>query len=243
MPPNTWVPYCGSAPLPAELMLRWNVDGVVLTLAACAAAAFLVLRRRRGFQPVRYAAAMAALVVIFVSPLCALSSALFSARVVHHLILILVAAPLIAGAMPKTLPAKGGVILWALVQALLVWVWHTPAAYEAALSHPAVYWLMQATLGAAAVGFWSAVRRSTTPAAVSALILAMLPMGLLGAVLTLSPVAFYAPHVFTTAAWGLSPAEDQQLGGLIMWAPAAGVYLAAALAIFHRTLRAEGRPA
>jgi putative membrane protein len=57
---------------------------------------------------------------------------------------------------------------------------------------------------------------------------------LLGALLTFADRAVYAPHLLTTGAWGLSPLEDQQAAGLIMWAPAAAVYLAAALLVLGR---------
>ncbi|MDQ8028281.1 MAG: cytochrome c oxidase assembly protein [Brevundimonas sp.] len=59
-------------------------------------------------------------------------------------------------------------------------------------------------------------------------------MGLLGALLTFADDALYAPHLLTTLAWGLTPLEDQQTAGLIMWAPAAALYLAAALIILGR---------
>jgi putative membrane protein len=234
---ETWSPYCGPAPSPGNLLTHWNFDIIVGMLAGIAMCFFLALRNRPGFCARRYIAAMAAGFIVFVSPLCALSAALFSARVIHHLLLVLVAAPLLAGSLPKTLPFAGGVLFWTALQALVLWFWHAPAAYGAALSDSAIYWVMQATLVGASVGFWTVIRRSTIPAAVSGLIVAMLPMGLLGAVLTLAPAPFYAPHFFTTESWGLSPLEDQQLGGLIMWAPAAGVYLAAALVVFSRTLR------
>jgi len=54
-------------------------------------------------------------------------------------------------------------------------------------------------------------------------------MGLLGALITFAGAPLYAPHAVSTLAWGLTPLEDQQLAGLIMWAPAAVFYLAAAL--------------
>ena len=60
--------------------------------------ALMLARSRAGM------AAVAVLVVAFVSPLCALSAALFSARVVHHLLLVAVAAPLIALAWPTRRP-------------------------------------------------------------------------------------------------------------------------------------------
>jgi putative membrane protein len=64
----------------------------------------------------------------------------------------------------------------------------------------------------------------------------MLQMGLLGALIALAPTALYAPHLATTAAWGLSPLEDQQLAGLIMWIPAGGIYLAAAVGAARKAL-------
>ncbi|MDP2780641.1 cytochrome c oxidase assembly protein, partial [Devosia sp.] len=45
-------------------------------------------------------------------------------------------------------------------------------------------------------------------------------MGLLGALLVFAPQPLYLPHLATTLAFGVSPVDDQQLGGLIMWVPA-----------------------
>src|SRR5690606_9227535 len=93
-----------------------------------------------------------------------------------------------------------------------------------------------ASLLGAAVWFWSGVRHARAPAAVGALLATMVQMGLLGALITFAGQPLYAPHLAATLAWGLSPLEDQQAAGLIMWAPAAGFYLAAALAILGRRL-------
>ena len=49
--------------------------------------------------------------------------------------------------------------------------------------------------------------------------------GLLGALLTFAGRPLYAAHLSTTAAWGLTPLEDQQLAGLIMWIPASLIHL------------------
>jgi putative membrane protein len=49
----------------------------------------------------------------------------------------------------------------------------------------------------------------------------------------------YSPHFLTTEPWGLSAIEDQQLAGLIMWAPSAGLYLGAALFVAQRWLKRE----
>ena len=49
----------------------------------------------------------------------------------------------------------------------------------------------------------------------------------------------YPAHFATTSAWGLTPLEAQQIAGLIMWAPAAAVYLFVALRLVGRMMRAE----
>jgi len=56
--------------------------------------------------------------------------------------------------------------------------------------------------------------------------------GVLGALLTFTQKLWYPTYSQTTSPWGLSPMEDQQLGGLIMWVPAGLVYIAAGLALF-----------
>ncbi|MBV8571913.1 MAG: cytochrome c oxidase assembly protein, partial [Acidobacteriaceae bacterium] len=61
--------------------------------------------------------------------------------------------------------------------------------------------------------------------------------GILGALLTFAPRLWYPIYNNTTVAWGLTPLEDQQIGGLIMWVPASLVYLAAGLALFAAWMR------
>lgn len=223
-----WIPYCGPAPGPGDW--RWNLDPVLLV--ALAAAAALVLWRCRGRERLFGLAAVTVLVVVFVSPLCAISSALFSIRTVHHVLLVAVAAPLIAWALPDR--RAGSLTLATAMQAVIFWAWHAPLAYGAALSSDLVYGLMQVSLLASSVWFWMGVRRASAPSAVGHLLVAMVAMGLLGALLTFAEQAIYAPHLMTTQAWGLTPLEDQQTAGLIMWAPAAAIYLAAALIILGR---------
>ena len=50
------------------------------------------------------------------------------------------------------------------------------------------------------------------------------------------PRAFYAPHALTTMAWGLTPLQDQQLGGSIMWVPGCIVFLVVAMFGLRRVL-------
>lgn len=224
-----WTPYCGPGATPGDLLARWNVDPVLLLVLGMAA---VVLWRRSA--PATAWCALGVLALVFVSPLCALSSALFSARTVHHVLLVAVAAPLAAWSLPGGRPLN---LPFATIAAATVfWAWHAPGAYAWALSGDAGYWLMQTSLGATALWFWLAVRAARPLAAVSALLVSTVQMGLLGALLTLAGQAVYAPHAATTWAWGLDPLRDQQAAGLIMWAPAAGIYLWAGLAILGRRL-------
>lgn len=207
--------------------MRWNLDPYLL--AALVLASALLGRRRSG------AAAIFVLAVAFVSPLCALSSALFSARVVHHLLLVAVAAPLVAWAKPAGRRRNAGLAF--AVSTVILWAWHVPAAYDLALSHVGVYWLMQLSLLASAAWFWRAVfAADRSPVEALGLVVAgFAQMGMLGAVLTLAPGPLYEAHAVAPLAWGLSPLADQQLGGLLMWVPSAVPYAIAAGASARRS--------
>lgn len=204
--------YCGPAPDPGAIWAHWNLDP--LLLATLAVLALSLGRSRAG------AAAVAVLVVAFVSPLCALSAALFSARVIHHLLLVAVAAPLIALALPsRTL--RGSTPLFVISTGVL-WLWHLPQAYDAAMANMGLYWVMQVTLLGSATAFWWVVLAPGQPTGQAGLTIlaAYMQMGLLGALLTFAPDTLYALHQIAPLAWGFSPLADQQLGGLIMWVPA-----------------------
>jgi putative membrane protein len=227
-----WLPYCGPGATPADLAARWNLDPILL--ATFVLLGLLIWRRGLDRRAGLRIAALALAIVIFVSPLCALSSALFSARTVHHVLLVAAAAPLLAWSLPLKPPPS--LTAATLISIAVFWGWHAPGAYAFALSHDAAYWLMQLSLAASALWFWMAVRSASTLAAVGALLVATIQMGLLGALLTLADAAVYAPHLATTAAWGMTPLEDQQAAGLIMWAPAAAIYLVTALVMLGRRI-------
>ena len=70
-----------------------------------------------------------------------------------------------------------------------------------------------------------------SPGAVIALFTTAVHTSLLGALLTFSDRLWYPIYAPATAAWGLTPLEDQQLAGLIMWIPGGLAYLIAALAL------------
>ena len=237
-----WAPYCGAAPGPGEWLSRWNFDPLLLTGIA---ALFLLVWTAGPDTPNRrrsLGTALALALLVFVSPFCALSSALFSARVVHHLLLTVALAPLLVFALPAERTRwPGSLAFWTAVQAFAFWLWHSPSLYAQALSSHSIYWLMQLTLAGTAAGFWASLRRSGEPAAVAALLVTTVQMGLLGALITFATMPLYAPHLSTTLPWGLTALEDQQVAGLIMWAPAAAFYLAAALFVVQRWLAREER--
>ena len=125
-------------------------------------------------------------------------------------------------------------------------VWHVPALYDLAVDYDYVHLFEHATLFVTGLGLWwvlVAVRwQARSGLAVLYLFVVGLPMGALGALLTLAPEPIYAAHLATTASWGLTPLEDQQLAGGIMWVPGGIIYLAAASVLFIRWL-AAGPPA
>lgn len=231
---NSWTPYCGAAPTPSGWVSHWNFDPVVLLVAGLLALwSFAHRAREMSFK----LSALACVTVLFVSPLCALGSALFSARVIHHLILTTILAPLIVGGLSlhrRHMP--GSLAVLTAIQALTFWAWHAPQLYAAALGNDAVFWLMQVTITGTAVLWWAKLRQAPSAAAVAALLATMVQMGLLGALLTFANTALYPPHWLTTRAWGLTPLEDQQIAGLVMWAPASAIYLLVALTILYRAL-------
>ena len=217
-------PYCGPAPVPETLLAAWNLDPVLIAaMATVGAVGAWRLRgapdagRRRSFG---LAACVA--VLAFLSPLCALSVALFAARGLHHLLLIFALAPALAIAFPWRHAARTPALL---ALSIALWAWHVPAVYAAAWDHVPVYWTMQAALILTAWAFWSAILspggRALGARLGAGLHLAALAgqMGLIGAILTFAPRLLYPEHLGLTEAFGLGPLGDQQLAGLVMWVP------------------------
>jgi putative membrane protein len=208
--------YCGPPPVPGLVWSRWNLDPALV--AGLLTLSLAIGRSRPG------AAAIAALLIAFVSPLCALSAALFAARAVHHVLLVAVAAPLVALACPGR--RAGAAPIHLALSTAFLWGWHLPAAYDLALSNLVAYWVMQATLFGPAVLFWRAVLapEADAPAALLLVTGAYVQMALLGALLTFGPQPLYEIHRTAPLAFGLAPLADQQFGGLVMWVPGALPY-------------------
>jgi putative membrane protein len=234
--PDTMIAYCGPAAVPDDLWIRWNVDP--LLIAIFAALALAVVRSRSSDTRAGWGA-IVLMLVIFVSPLCALSSALFSVRVLHHVLLIAAVAPLLAQAFPQRRAGAASLVVLVVAHAVILWLWHTPGPYAWGLASVPAYWLMQISLLGSAWLLWRAI---LAPAAQSGLALVALvatigQMGLLGALIVFAPRPLYPLHVASTAAWGVTPLADQQLAGLLMWVPAILPYLGVGLWIAWSSLR------
>jgi putative membrane protein len=134
---------------------------------------------------------------------------------------------------------------WSL-HALAIWLWHAPILYQSTLQNELVHTLQHASfLGTGLLFWWALLRRCDghlgRPAAVLYLFTTSVHTTVLGALLTFSSQVWYPIYTPGTTAWGLTPLEDQQLAGLIMWVPAGLAYLIAALAVGASWLQ-ESRP-
>jgi putative membrane protein len=239
--------------------------GPALTLAVGGAlyAGGLARLRARGRRvpAVELAAALAGGLVVaaaLLSPLDRLAATLFSAHMVQHTLLTVVAAPLLALARPlavvaAALPPRsaaarallrwqpGPAVAWA-AHGLALWAWHVPPLYAWALARPPLHALEHATLLATAVILWWAVSRQRRPLAGALwLFTTALHTSVLGALVTLAPRPWFSAHAPGGA--GLTGLEDQQLAGLVMWVPAGTLLTGFALALLAAWFRHAERRA
>lgn len=184
-------------PLPEDIWLRWNRDPIFILTLGLVAWAFLQGVRNlwlragtgrviRHWQVLAFILALVALFVAFVSPLEALATALFSAHMVQHLLLVLVAAPfLVLGAplvpllwaLPKPVRRKTArywkrvnaipkiwhgltqpLLVWFLY-ATVLWLWHLPYLYQLALERVWIHEIEHITfLGTALLWWWIVIQ-------------------------------------------------------------------------------------
>jgi putative membrane protein len=230
------LPYCGSAPAPGELLARFNFDPRLIIALSLICAWQLMAIRKRGGGPTAVCAASGWVVAAaaLLSPLCALSVALFSARIAQDVILTLVAAPLIAMGLTRVHASSRSWSLWMSATAFFValWFWHMPVPYEATFTSVWVYWVMHTTLFGTSLLLWRNLLHHSPRQTGQVLVagqFTFVHMGLLGAVLALADRPLFPWHLLTTESWGLTPLQDQQLGGTIMWVPGMVLFLWATL--------------
>ncbi|MDB6009701.1 MAG: hypothetical protein JWL65_1951 [Gammaproteobacteria bacterium] len=234
------LPYCGTPPSPGELLGRFNLDPLLIGALFALTVIHVASghdRRHRTYAACGWLTAT----IAFLSPLCALSVALFSARIAQHMILLLVAAPLIALGWPTRRPATDseGRTVWvaAGVFMMALWGWHMPAPYDATFTSAVLYWTMHITLFGSGIVLWRELLNHPAWRIAPVLIVGLLTsvqMGLLAAILTLARRPLFFPHLTTTQIWGLTPLQDQQLGGILMWVPGILLFLWAAIRSLRR---------
>ena len=263
--------------------LGWNWDPWILTMLALAALGYIrgLSRmnravRSRIFGWVRcaaFAAGVATLFAALISPLDALDDQLFSAHMVQHLVLMMVAPPLLVAGRPamawlwafrlSTRRAIGRlwirtglrtvahalmapIVVWLLCTAAL-WFWHLPGPYGWALASEPVHALEHTCFFLTSLMFWSLVleplsrRRLDYGPALLFVATFGVQNGLLGALLTFAGHPLYVAYLPTTASWGMTPLEDQQLSGLIMWIPASLIHLVTLGILFVAWMHAAER--
>lgn len=216
-----------------------------------------------------FAAGWAILFAALVWPLAGYTEGLFSAHMVQHELMMVAAAPLLVLGRPLAmwtwaLPARsraaaarpfrsrGFAGVWnalasplgaTIVHAAAIWVWHVPRVFELSEASAAAHALQHVAFFATGVLFWWALlkpaRGARIGAAVGCLFITMLHTGALGVLLTFSGEVWYSSATSHAHALGLTPLEDQQLGGLVMWVVGSLPYVAAALALAARWLRAD----
>jgi len=228
-PPFAWT----SGAIHADVLLGAGL------LATAYAVAWTRGPRGRATQPLRFLAGLTALLAALNGPLHDLSDYyLFSAHMVQHLILTLVFPPLLLYGTPawviRPLIRPRGVLRFArwatrpLVAGALfsvpITLWHFPQFYEAALQHHPLHIVQHLVFLATAVIMWWPVLspmpdlpRASYGTQLLYLFALGLPMSLAGALITLADGVLYPFYVSAPRVWGLTPAADQQLGGLLMW--------------------------
>ena len=127
-----------------------------------------------------------------------------------------------------------------------IWLWHIPALFEAALLNNVLHWLQHFTFLSTGLLFWWALlfgrarHRGYGTAAVY-LFATATHTGFLGVLLAVSSTSWYPIQTAFAAQWGLTPLEDQQLAGLVMWVPAGLIYAGAAIALVGIWIGRSGR--
>jgi cytochrome c oxidase assembly factor CtaG len=282
LPRDAWG-HTGRAPEPHDLWHLWTrAPAATLGLGL---ALWLYLRGVRAYRhaagswralttwrAASFVGGLAVVAIALLSPLDAVSSALFSVHMTQHMLLVVVAAPLLMLGDPQTATlwalgigarrrvglawrhARAMRVAWHWLRRPLVtwllhvgalWLWHLPTLYDAALRDERVHIVEHATFFITALLFWSLLTerqpRYRLGAGVGTLYLfaAALQCTLLGALIAVARRPWYVAHYGTTASWGLTPLEDQQIAGLIMWIPASFAYLIALVPALLPALRAS----
>ena len=262
------------------ILLAWKLDPLVMgaLLVAAAAYAWAVRRVNRGHpsnpQPAYrswlFGGGLAAIGLALLSPIEAYEGELFSVHMVQHMLLELIAAPLLLAGAPITLALRAAapqvrrrllavlrsrivhaisfpVVAWVLFAAVN-WGWHFSVLYDRALENQALHYFQHATfLGAALLFWWPIVGadpspwRLPHPVRILYVFLAMPQNSFLGVAIMSAGTVLYPHYATNGREWGLSPLEDQALGGVIMWVVGDVFFLAAMIITVWLWMRHEDR--
>ena len=210
-----------------------------------------------------FLAGMALVLGALVSPIDRLAEQLFFVHMVQHLLLLDLAPILVLLGLTKVIlrpatrklmrheraagPLAHPVFAIALY-VVVMWSWHIPPLYDAALEHPVVHVVEHLAFSLAGGLYWwhllSPIRsrkRLGGMGPVVYMVATKLLVGLLGVGLAFAPDAIYDFYDRQPSWWGLSPGTDQAIGGLIM-ATEQSIVMGVALAyLFVRALEESER--
>lgn len=186
------------------------------------------------------------LAALWLGPLPAVSRHAFSWHMILHLGVSLVAAPLIAIGIARCGGGMGEprrpVLLGctaSLVEFIVVWGWHAPLLHEAAALDERMFAAQQLSFLLAGMIVWgvafSGASRAAAGASALTLLLTFTHMVMLGMLLALAPHLIYSPAV-CQGSFGLSPLEDQQLGGALMAVGGGLPYLIGGTVLLYRMI-------
>ena len=283
--PATALAHGGAEPAPrlSTLVTGWEFDPLFIAPAAIASWLYISgVRRVHRLHPASpwpakrtafFFSGMAALVVAVMSPLAAYDTTLFSVHMWQHMLITMVAAPLLLLGTPLTLALRAAnarvrrevllpvlhsrvmravtfpAVAWILF-AVTMWATHFSSLYNDALENA---WLHRLEhfwfIGAALLFWWQVIGVEPTPWRMSH------PVRLLYLGLQMPQNSFLAlsiygadkvlySHYETLARnWGPSPLSDQELAGITMWVVGDILFLTAAAFVAYGWVKHEEREA
>jgi cytochrome c oxidase assembly factor CtaG len=180
-----------------------------------------------------------AMMVAVMPPLAVIGEELFAAHMMQHLLLIAVAAPLLAASRnnPLSLPP---VWAWAAFVATFLF-WHWPVAFQWAARSAGGEILELTSILATAFLFWSAAFATDKLSYGARALFVMtgaVATDLPGVIMVFAPTAICTVPGENASAWGVTPLQDQQIAGMLMWVPANLIFFAIATYLFARWMAA-----
>ena len=237
----------------SAVLTHWSFEPSVVLGLLTLAIGFVALQRRPALavstaRQAAFAIGFVILALALVSPLDELSDRyLLTAHMIQHLLMVLVAAPLLVRGLPRSCGARlalNPIVAFALFNVVFS-LSHMPVWYQATLVHESLHVIEHLTYLVTAALNWLPVlnsdrdRRLAYPMQMLYLFLETLPMFLVGALLALSDSAVYPFYLRAPRITAMSAVEDQSLAGLIMWIGGSFFYLGALTLVFFKWANRE----